>query len=68
MNKKIFGIILLIGFLFVTVFAIFHYLAKITSKYFYLTLPGLAIILTIIVRIHQILWVRKKISWMRKKY
>jgi len=59
-KKKIFGTILLIGFLFVTMFAIFDLSKIVTSKYFYLTLSGLAIILTIIVRMHQILWVRKK--------
>jgi|GEM_PF-5506452 len=61
MDRKTWGIILLFGFILGAVLVVFEFIFKIINlKYFYFTLPLLLILLTIMVRIHQILWVRKK--------
>jgi len=61
MSRKIWGIILLFMFILGAVLAVFDFVFKIINlKYFHFTLPLLFVLLTIMVRIHQILWARKK--------
>ncbi len=61
MSKRKVGAVLLFGFIIGGILGVFDLIFNIiTPKNFYFTLPLLLILFTIMLRIHQILWVRKK--------